>query len=146
MMNPNLSLINRALNSCGTRPADRIPAAAEADRGRVDGIHAQALKLVEQCMDRAAFGSYSVLSDKSVQSFWGNLACFFENIQIELQNCGPDSILLDDQLTMARSRCEDAAGNTETDDLFWNEAARTFDLLIKLNGPEAERALKEEKS
>ena len=146
MMNPNLSLINRTLASCGTRPADQIPAAAEPVRERVDDIHARAIAIVEQCMNRAAFGSYSVLSDKSVQSFWGNLACFFENIQIELQNGGPDSILLDDRLMSAHSCCMDAAGNTETDDLFWNEAAKKIEILLEENGPEAEKALKEEKS
>ena len=117
MMNPNLSLINRTLASCGTRPADQIPAAAEPDRGRVDGVHARALAIVEQCMNRA-LDSYSQHSFDAVWKLWSGLACLFEGILDELQNGGPDSILLDDRLMSAHSLCEEAAGNTETDDLF----------------------------
>ena len=144
-MNPPLSFINRALESCGTRSSDRIPAEAEPVRERGEDIHARALKLVEQCMERA-LGSYTVYSEDSVAGFWGKIGCLFEGILDELQNGGPDSILLDDRLMSAHSLCEEAAGNTETDDLFWKNATRKIDTLREENGPQAERALKEEKA
>ena len=144
-MTPTLDLINRTLASCGTRPADRIPAEAELDREREDGIHARALAIVEQCMNRA-LDSYSQHSFDAVWKFWSGLACLFEGILDELQNGGPDSILLDDRLMSAHSCCLNAIENTETDDLFWKNADKKIEILLEENGPEAERALKEEKS
>ena len=87
-----------------------------------------------------------VYSEDSVAGFWGKIGCLFEGILDELQNGGPDSILLDDRLMSAHSCCMDAAGNTETDDLFWKNATRKIDTLREENGPQAERALKEEKA
>ena len=94
-----------------------------------------------------ALGSYTQYSDDSrVWKFWSGLACLFEGILDELQNGGPDSILLDDRLMSAHSCCLNAIENTETDDLFWKNADRKFEMLLEENGPEAEKALKEEKS
>ena len=96
-------------------------------------------------MDRA-LGSYTPYSDDAVWKFWSDMACLFEGILDELQNGGPDSILLDDRLMSAHSCCLNAIENTETDDLFWKNADKKIEILLEENGPEAERALKEEKS
>ena len=101
---------------------------------RCDKVYPQAVELMDKCVNMA-FGISTTHADKSAATFWKGLACAFENILIRLQSAVPDPVLLDDQLLSARSMCEDAAGNTETEDLFWKNAAGTIDTLRDMCGP-----------